>query len=830
MDDVLRRAILDLRESTPAGAIGLAQSDLDGQQDESLEAKRLVEHASGWLGSIPSLEARKLLNCLRDFAPVTLTPWLDCLEAHAIDSKTSTQSLEPESIEMWWAQSAPRLRRQLGIYHTPQPLVDHVWKSLEPSRWLEPQSGLILDPASGTNEFLRGALRVAVESQVALDAIKSLLNRWVGVEITFASWFVGWVALGVELVRLRLPLRLLETRPNLIWADATRLNLESVHLANDSKAFPDPRLIRQDFGWVLGNPPYSSRVERTSPGIERLLHGQIAGRGGDANYFAFRGEPLGERKTWLHDLYVRFFRLAQWWTAERDSACVAFITNRGWLENKTFRGMRESLASDFPRITVDVPHGSQASWFQVVTPLAIHYLSRSHALSSRESLQLRFRKVGWSQASSSPCLEVVDDYVSEPREPWFEFDPSVNVEPGNIRLLSHLSNQTRLVECGWYIPRIFGQVGSAIVTARDSLVVATTRSELDRRVMRLLDQSVSDDEIRREYFGRARSRKFQRGDTRSWQLSIIRERLRERWQSRVTSGQRHPWATSIVPCRYRALDDRFLLWDSDCVDWPRFDTQATLARGDWALIARRQSPVDRPADFTLVANKLVVDGVLRSDNRGNESVFTLHRVSKNADLSNASWESNLSEEWRVAFERVAPASTLMRLGIEVASLAYLYAILRTKSFQVEFHDLLVRDFPVVPLLSEPAQVEALIELGSRLLALHKSPTQCSAIESLVGDEKPTDFDSWTLGAHNVVGRWTRDRSDSARFSAVHDRRVQGLREVVRKTIEIQASLDRLIDSWGGWARLLESVVEPSKSPGHAETKWGETSVSNHSTS
>ena len=62
------------------------------------------------------------------------------------------------------------------------------------------------------------------------------------------------------------------------------------------------------------------------------------------NYFEVDGDPLGERNPkWLNDDYVKFIRFAQWRIERTGHGVLAFITNHGYLDNPTFRGMRQSL-------------------------------------------------------------------------------------------------------------------------------------------------------------------------------------------------------------------------------------------------------------------------------------------------------------------------------------------------------------------------------------------------------------------------------------------------------------------------------------------------------
>ena len=67
---------------------------------------------------------------------------------------------------------------------------------------------------------------------------------------------------------------------------------------------------------------------------------------------------LGERKHWLQDDYVKFIRFAEKLIDKNGEGILGFITNHGYLENPTFRGMRWHLLNTFDRIWVLDLHGN----------------------------------------------------------------------------------------------------------------------------------------------------------------------------------------------------------------------------------------------------------------------------------------------------------------------------------------------------------------------------------------------------------------------------------------------------------------------------------------
>ena len=56
--------------------------------------------------------------------------------------------------------------------------------------------------------------------------------------------------------------------------------------------------------------------------------------------------------------YVKFIRLAQWLVDCAGSGVLGYISNHGYLNNPTFRGMRCSLMQSFRRVRVLDLHGN----------------------------------------------------------------------------------------------------------------------------------------------------------------------------------------------------------------------------------------------------------------------------------------------------------------------------------------------------------------------------------------------------------------------------------------------------------------------------------------
>ncbi|GAG32152.1 unnamed protein product, partial [marine sediment metagenome] len=109
---------------------------------------------------------------------------------------------------------------------------------------------------------------------------------------------------------------------------------------------------------VLGNPPYSGLSANMNQWTDDLLKKKLPVTNGAPSFYECDGKPLGEKKLWLQDDYVKFIRFAQYRIERTGYGVLGFITNHGYLDNPTFRGMRQSLMHTFDDIYVLDLHGN----------------------------------------------------------------------------------------------------------------------------------------------------------------------------------------------------------------------------------------------------------------------------------------------------------------------------------------------------------------------------------------------------------------------------------------------------------------------------------------
>ncbi len=284
-----------------------------------------------------------------------------------------------------------------GEFYTPKPVVSYIVRSVD--RVLRDELGcpdgladtstmeyngetwpkvMILDPATGTGTFLETVIEVIHETMTGKwrkegkkpDEIHAAWNEYVpqhllprlhGFELMMAPYSVAHMKLGLKLKetgyefdsdeRLRVFLTNALEEPQ-DFSD----RLYADFLAHEAEA---ANRVKRDVPVtvVIGNPPYAGHSANDGDWIRNLLRNELAD--GADSYFRVDGQPLGEKNPkWLNDDYVKFMRYGQDRIAETGVGLLAFITNHGYLDNPTFRGMRQSLMETFDDFKLVDLHGN----------------------------------------------------------------------------------------------------------------------------------------------------------------------------------------------------------------------------------------------------------------------------------------------------------------------------------------------------------------------------------------------------------------------------------------------------------------------------------------
>ena len=291
-------------------------------------------------------------------------------------AKMNQEDIVIRFYEDFLADYKPKMRERRGVYYTPEPVVSYMVRSVDillkekfnkPLGLADPEV-MILDPACGTGTFLlwifREIHRKFEKSPELLMAgladeswsgyVKErLLPRIFGFELLMAPYAIAHLKLGLFLEETgyqfdggkRLGVYLTNTLDDAQRRSETLFQEFIADEANEavSVKLDVPVMV------VVGNPPYSGHSENKSAWVSGLVK----------DYYRVDGLPLGEKNPkWLQDDYVKFIRFSQWRIDRTGVGILAFVTNHGYLDNPTFRGMRQSLAKTFDWIRVLDLHGN----------------------------------------------------------------------------------------------------------------------------------------------------------------------------------------------------------------------------------------------------------------------------------------------------------------------------------------------------------------------------------------------------------------------------------------------------------------------------------------
>jgi REP element-mobilizing transposase RayT len=421
----------------------------------------------------------------------------------------------------------------------------------------------ILDPATGTGTFLHGVVDHIYETFKGNEGMwpsyvaTELLPRLYGFELLMAPYAVAHMKLGIQLA---------ETGYD--FKSGERLNVYLTNTLEEAVVLQNPgafdRFLNEERDAanrvkkdapvmvVLGNPPYSGHSANIGQWMTQLLRGidSTAKVSKTHSYFHVDGKELGERNPkWLNDDYVKFIRFAQWRIEQTGYGVLGFITNHGYLDNPTFRGMRQSLMDTFDDIYILDLHGNSKrketapdggedkNVFDIQQGVAIGIFVKKKGKKTVPATVRHADLWGAREKKDSAGRIIAGKYawlaakdVSSTK--WKKLKP-------NTPFYLFIPQDERLrkeYEAGWSIKEIMPVNSVGIVTARDDLAIGFTKEEIWKRVRDFAQLPVEE----------ARGKYDLGNDAQDWKVSLAQDDLKK-------SGLKKEL---LKPVLYRPFDTR----------------------------------------------------------------------------------------------------------------------------------------------------------------------------------------------------------------------------------------------------------------------------------
>lgn len=699
----------------------------------------------------------------------------------------------------------------------------------------------MLDPATGTATFLVEIIEVVYQTMISkwrkekytefeLGDLwneyvpKHLLPRLYGFELMMAPYAIAHMKIGLKLAETGYKFRSDERahiyltnslEPPSDMAEQPEFEEWSPALAHEAKAVNAVKRKKR-FTIVVGNPPYSGISSNMTEASVRLI---------DA-YKVVDGEPLNERKHWLQDDYVKFIRTAQSTIEKAHVGILGYITNHGYLDNPTFRGMRQSIKSTFQHVRVLDLHGNtnkkekspdgtvDKNVFDIRQGVAICLATRASAKPYVQHADLwgtRDGKYKWLAAHSLTSTSFTS---LTPDSPYYFF------EPQNTDCRAEYDN-------GWKINEAMPVNSAGFITARDHFVVDFDEDNLLSRIAEFKNPKLSDAEIRARYFAGCGSNKYPDGDTRGWKVPNARKHVQvdKKWHERVRT------------CSYRPFDQRHIYWVDWMVDWPRPKVMSHMVAGsNIAFHLCRQSVSDHWS-HVLATRGLADDCYVSNKTRERGYTHPLYCYARLDGLAiGADREANLSARFLKEFSGVLRVEQTEPHGLPKGLTPedifhYTYAIFYSPGYRTRYAEFLKIDFPRLPLTSSLELCRELAKFGGELVTLHlmDSPKLDKYMTRFVGkgshevekisyaDETvwidkaqiqgfqgvPENVWNFHIGGYQVCEKWLKDRGPKR---GKHGRTLSGddinhyhrIVVALNETIRIMAEIDNVIEQHGGW--------------------------------
>ena len=653
--------------------------------------------------------------------------------------------------EVFLAEYNPAKRKARGVWYTPEPVVHFIVRAVDEA--LKTEFGLpdgladtsriaidwdtgqhdkkgkpvtqkkqvhrvqILDPATGTGTFLAEVVKLVAQrvqasapGQWSSYVEQELMPRIHGFELLMASYAMCHMRLDMILTGLgykpsprppRLGVYLTNSLEEGERVEQTLFGFLQRAIAEEAKAASD--IKRQTpIMCVIGNPPYSGISHNNGEWITEKIE----------DYKYVDGVHFGERKHWLQDDYVKFIRFAEYMIEKNGEGVLGFITNHGYLDNPTFRGMRWHLMRTFDRIHVLDLHGNANK--QEVNPDGepdknVFDIMQGVAI----IIAVKRRRDG---KKNKPLAEVRHGELWGDRDAkyaklWKEHPASLS-----SALLPHQPPQYAFVPRdygveadyaeGFSVAELMPANVTGIVSMGDSFIIADTPTDLRANIDYLLHSNCSAADLKSRYnLGK---------NYADW---VVEGRSKF-----VFDEQR------IVPIAYRPFDNRSTYFDNRLLwRWRESVMRHLFHKKNFNIMMTRQTKDEI--------------GALVSDSIAAHKAFSAYDITYNFPLYLYPQENDLDQSIRVNFDEKLYARIRKAAGLtgapaapaggdafrhasgkarpdEVKVFDYIYGVLHCPAYRRLYAAFLKIDFPRIPLPPSPQVFAAVSQQGEALRRLH----------------------------------------------------------------------------------------------------------------
>lgn len=592
----------------------------------------------------------------------------------------------------------PQVRKDLGVWYTPLPVVNFMVRTLDTllkEQFQLPQgiadtskikiqtqqdnkvAGFdieekeyhrvqILDPSTGTGTFLAQIIEYIAQQFASQQGIwqnyvqEHLLPRLNGFELLMASYAIA---------HLKLDMLLSQTQ---ITQSTNRIQIyltNSLEEPTPDRSLPLARWLSDEANeanrikrdtpvmCIIGNPPYNGSSTNKGSWIMNLMED-------------YKKEPntknkLAERNPkWINDDYVKFIRFGAHFIEKSGSGILIYINPHGFLDNPTFRGMRYHLLKTFDSIhTIDLhgnsrkkettPNGeTDENVFNIMQGVSINIFVKKTNPKNTELAKVyhydlygkRTEKLAFLSENN---LHTIPFTQLNPTAPNYLFVPK------DDSLLEEYNQ-------GFSITELFKINSVGVVTGNDAVLVDTDKQTL---------------------------------------LSNVKETYT------IASEP-----TNTKKITYRPFDIRYIYWDTSLVTRSREKIMQHFIKGDNIGLVVKRGFTEEKAVPAMVTNTIIdFRSWSRAGMQGGDYVFPLYLYLQGEGHFKDTLDKipNLNPE------------ILKKLGGNpLTAFDYCYGVLHDKNYREQYKEFIKIDFPRIPYPKDNEELQHYATIGKHLRELH----------------------------------------------------------------------------------------------------------------
>lgn len=603
----------------------------------------------------------------------------------------------------------PKTKNRRGVVYTPYPAVNFIVKSIDSillndfnlpeglatnqlnivenktkNSYKEFQKVQILDPATGTGTFLTQTIKI-IHSKLkgqygAWNSYvnKNLIPRINGFELLMASYSIAHLKTFLLLQNLgfnnpnheRFKIFLTNSleEPNTYVEE----NFVS-WLVSEAK---EANRIKKDtpIMCIMGNPPYFAKSSNKGEWITKLVK--------DYFHEPNSNKKLDEKNSkQINDDYVKFIRLSEHLINKNGEGLIGFITNNGFLNNPTFRGMRWHLMESFDKIIILDLHGNSnkkekcpdgsidQNIFNIKLGVCITFFIKKKNSNKEECLILHKDLYGTEAYKNNFLNDASFPEISfnklVPQKPFYNFIPE------NYKKLKDYN-------CGFSLSLLFKNINVGYATGKDKLLISDNKFDLEKNIKDYLENS-----------NKSFDRKF------------------------------------IKKSAFRPFDNKYIYFDPNLLVRPRKAFIDKIeGEGNIILLLGKSTGQVNVSHF-FVSN--IFSEIKCAERTKCSYMFPLYQYdSIGGQLlldNNLNKKINLKKEIIDDFSKTIETpykefSNEKSFFSEKDLINYIYAVLYSKKYRESFSDFLKNDFPKIPFPKSKTNFLELSNIGERLINIH----------------------------------------------------------------------------------------------------------------